>query len=169
MPYWSEEQTAELVNLLKAGYTYRQISKVLNISKNALIGRVHRIKAEYPAGKKWNAERNKKQKTANRKNSRPKQAPLPEKDIEGFLELLRTRRHVPVDWSHEPPSLKVTFADLEDGQCRYIHGDPKHAGHHFCGHPQHKLGPYCQFHASVCFTAVPKRKVKNARVLAEAI
>lgn len=141
-PFWSEEKTALLRELLKNGCTYKHIAEVLNVSKNSLIGRVHRIKAAYPAGRKKTLT------TFSRKRQKALKA----------LRKRMARYHVPyipppngrVDWSQEPPSLKVSFVDLEDFHCRYVHGDPKQGGHHFCGHPQKGSSSYCEFHTAAC-------------------
>lgn len=139
---WSDEKTALLRELLKNGFTYKYIAEVLNVSKNSLIGRVHRIKAAYPAGQKKTLV------SFSRKRQKALRA----------LRKRMTQNYVPyvsppngrIDWSQEPPSLKVSFVDLEDFQCRYVHGDPKQGGHHFCGHPQKSASSYCEFHTAVC-------------------
>lgn len=163
-PYWSDEKTAELRHLLKEGYTYRQIAAVLNVSKNALIGRVHRIKADYPAGRKWKVEHNGRHHALKKRRSKTARRVKPSKDIDVFLALLRKQQYVSADMLGEPPSLRVSFVELEAGQCRYVHGDPKKNNHHFCGHPQQNLGPYCSFHASVCYV---KPRDKNGKHVAK--
>lgn len=150
--FWSDEKTNLLKTLLREGYTYKQISSKMGISKNALIGRVHRIKAAYPAGEKRNGGQKKPEKITSLKRKSRNWSFLTESSRE-FIEYVDSRSSLIVDWTKEPPSLYVPFNKLESCQCRYIHGDPKKNTHHYCGHMQSGLGPYCEFHAAVCFSS----------------
>jgi GcrA cell cycle regulator len=39
-----------------------------------------------------------------------------------------------------------TIVDLENSECRWPVGDPRHADFHFCGQRQAVGRPYCEFH-----------------------
>ena len=74
----------------------------------------------------------------------------------------------------EPPPLDhVDFYGVamppNEGECHFIHGDPKLKNHVYCRHPALKLGPdtfaaYCPYHATVAY-----RDPRNYRDLSETL
>ncbi len=50
-----------------------------------------------------------------------------------------------------PPHERKILVDLEENDCRWIHGDPKKPDHTFCNRKKVAGLPYCDFHAKRAF------------------
>jgi len=44
--HWSEDKTKDLENLMSTGLTARQIADKMTISKNSVIGKIHRLRVK---------------------------------------------------------------------------------------------------------------------------
>lgn len=57
-----------------------------------------------------------------------------------------------------PKSERIGLLGLSERVCKWPIGDPLHAEFHFCGRPSDENRPYCQFHANKAYHQVEKRK-----------
>jgi GcrA cell cycle regulator len=135
---WSDVQTAELARLWDAKLSSRAIAAALGVSKNAVIGRAHRLGLE-PRQKIIATERKP------RGPRKPRRLHTPHKrDVLG--KLVAPKAFVPRVVVAEP--LNISFADLAENSCRYPYGEI--APFTFCGHPQDKPSSYCEAHRLLC-------------------
>lgn len=120
---WTDEQIEELKRLWNEGLSTAEIGRALNVSKNAVVGKSHRLglkpRPSPIAGKKEEAAAPKKKAPA------PKQEPQRVNDV----------------------------VDLGPNMCRWPFGDPGDADFHFCGKPSTPGKPYCAEHCSVAYVS----------------
>lgn len=155
-PLWTAEQDETLANLLKAGDTARKIGLVVGKSRNAVIGRAHRLGLHFknPVGfqrKKTVA------KDPTRTSGRVSQ---PAHGFFRAVKLVRPRMGpmpAPVIPDHEPEPRMVALMDLRAGDCRYPLGDPRDAAFGFCGHPT-ESSSYCPFHRQLAYVPPMERR-----------
>ena len=56
--HWSEEKTKDLENLMSTGLTARQIADKLTMSRNAVIGKIHRLRIKLGTAPKTTRKNN---------------------------------------------------------------------------------------------------------------
>jgi len=133
---WTDENVTELTRLWDAGYSASQIGKRIGLSKNAVIGKAHRL------GLKPRPSPIKRSLIA-----RPP-APPPRVELEPA--------------APEPPPMPMppTPQEARDGpSCVWPIGEPGDESFHFCGQPALPNKPYCSQH---CAKAYISRKSEAA-------
>lgn len=165
---WNEERDAALTELWGQRITTEEIARQVGaVSKNAVIGRAHRIglpsrklshKAQSAIARASNQARQTKRKVH---VPRPK---LPEerKPVTRAA-VVQSLHQAPMplpDPSTDMPPL-VAFADLEAHHCRWIPGEPTGG---CCGRQKVPELPYCETHSRRAYEARPvsKRPVNYA-------
>lgn len=133
---WTDDQVEELKRLWNEGLTTGEIGKALGVSKNAVVGKAHRLGL----------------------NSRP--SPIRRTDDE-----TEQAAPAPQKTEPKEPAKKAsqkaekhkeklfTVNDLTSSSCRWPIGDPKDADFHFCGKEAIPGKPYCPEHASVAYVS----------------
>lgn len=177
-------RTADVINCLRQGMTYLQISKRYNVSRGKVAGWIHRLRntpgivVPEPTAKASTATRERRTVHKSVASARKRARERLKKQIE--KDLLRAKQrsaragepkpNIKRPWAtpvqlplftdeprpDEPLSLRVAVVDLEPHHCRYVHGDPK-AEHHCCGHNTRKNSVYCDFHHKLCYTTDASR------------
>ena len=138
---WTDEQVEELKHLWDKGLTTGEIGKALGVSKNAVVGKAHRLGL----------------------NSRP--SPIRRNDDEteetaGHTEAAastkkkKAAKSEPAKKSAEKEKKKLfTVNDLTSSSCRWPIGDPKDEDFHFCGKEALPDKPYCAEHAAIAYVS----------------
>ncbi len=130
---WTDEQVEELKRLWNEGLTTGDIGKALGVSKNAVVGKAHRLGL----------------------NSRP--SPIRRGDEEAGAEEApapEPKETKKVSGKREKPKEKLfTVNDLTSNSCRWPIGDPKDEDFHFCGKEALPGKPYCLEHAAVAYVS----------------
>jgi hypothetical protein len=88
-----------------------------------------------------------------------------EEDIAFMLDVKKSevraalsQKQPPAPPPEEPVPLMLDVAQLQPGQCRWPHGDPRKPGFGFCAAPNAPGRPYCAFHARKAYLG--ERKIK---------
>ena len=138
---WNEENTKKLRDLWKKGFTASQIAaQIPGKSRNAIIGRAHRLNLESRAISKKSIP---KVKTENKNISEVKTEKLGRKAR--FKALL-------LDRNFEPERPIYNLEDLTDQTCRFPLGHPNgDPSFHFCGRTPFDKSVYCRLHLILCF------------------
>ena len=126
---WTPEAVERLHVETEAGGTARQIADILGCTRNAVIGKWHRLGVKS-------------------KNARYVSAQIVVKPI---VERRAAPRPIVVDIvPYEPPPVGgVAMADVGSGQCRWPMGDPRTDDFRFCGGSAQ--GPYCASHHRLAY------------------
>jgi len=151
--FWPDDMTEKLKLLWATGLSCRGIADDLGVSRNAVIGKVHRLGLE-PRARVIPNNKGKKRKP---KLSRSR---LARRDVFGRLIVVETYEQRSADV--EP--LNIPLLDLADGSCRY----PSDAAPiTFCGHPKQAGSSYCPAHHEICWRprgAVSREEFHQARI-----
>jgi len=134
---WTDERVAELTRLWETGYSASAIGRLLGVSKNAVVGKAHRLRLQ----SRPSPIRRDQRVPARRR------VPMPVKPAP-------TRSAAPIDpqgeMRQEPPPAP-RLAARRDGKgpgCLWPLGDPGEADFHFCGQPAVEGKPYCPDHCA---------------------
>jgi hypothetical protein len=138
---WTPERTEFAREHWLQGFAAAEIAKLLgDVTRNAVIGRLHRIGCHREEGVSPRAPRTPKSPSVRRAAmlNRLKGARITAK-----YESRRMETPLPI------PSLDVAFLDREQGQCRAI-TDPTRYRQKCCGHPvAGELDVYCEGHKAL--------------------
>lgn len=119
---WSTELVSELGRLWQDGLSTAEIGRRLGISKNAVVGKAHRL--NLPA--------------------RP--SPIRHPPLR-----MAPRYVAEPDLMPPPPPKVVSLAAGKGPACQWPHGHPGHANFHFCGKQAEPGRPYCTEHVAVAY------------------
>jgi GcrA cell cycle regulator len=148
---WTPEQISELTRLWGEGLTTAEIGKRLGISKNAVVGKAHRL--HLPARpspiKRTGPRPQVFRQTATVRTSAPRlsvprAAPVAQPTSAQALRAL----------ANQPSAKRLPMMALNSTTCRWPIGDPGDAEFHFCGENALDGKPYCSSHASIAYVKV---------------
>jgi GcrA cell cycle regulator len=159
---WTDERVEQLKKMWLDGLSASQIANELGegVSRNAVIGKVHRLglsgRAKSPAPAAASAR------TRKEEPARPPAAPL----TIGALALAAEQAPAPapapraaVEEVVIAMSERVTIMDLRESMCRWPLGDPTNPDFRYCGaRMQIGAGPYCASHARLAYQPAQERR-----------
>jgi GcrA cell cycle regulator len=145
---WNDEAIARLMALWGVGFSASECGKRLGVSRNAVIGKIHRLGL---SGKYRRPRERARRMTKPKRDAASKRRDLldvktPQKSVtspERCDAPFRKR-----DLSEEPRRGSFDLLDLKLGQCRYPHGERPFR---FCGAPVVDGYPYCLEHVELCY------------------
>lgn len=151
---WTNEMIDKLRQMWKQGLTTSEIAKKIGVSKNSIVGKVHRLNLTArpsPIKKKENVVV--EQPVQKNVEKTPKSAkPVKKVKIE------------PVEISPtvvQPTTVEKTecipLTELDNHTCRWPIGDPRDEGFCFCGKKVRSGQTYCEEHAAIAYVK-PIRK-----------
>lgn len=154
---WTDERVELLKKLWSEGFSASQIATQLgSVSRNAVIGKVHRLKLTGRA--KTTAQAAKpKRKTVATENETVKMSTRTVTRTVGatalkaeyLAEAVADTR--PIEEVVVPISRRLKLVQLTERTCKWPIGDPLHEDFHFCGHNSEESTPYCTYHARIAF------------------
>ncbi|MEP9396822.1 GcrA family cell cycle regulator [Mesorhizobium sp. KR2-14] len=172
---WTDERVETLRKLWAEGLSASQIAAQLGgVSRNAVIGKVHRLKLSSRGRATAAPARQKKAvqpATTVKAPARPAAAPAPAQpriltpsigatalqaqfDAEPMArQYLRPTEDVVV-----PISRRLQLIQLTERTCKWPNGDPLTEEFHFCGNESGETGPYCKYHAKIAFQPAAERR-----------
>ncbi|WP_417411218.1 GcrA family cell cycle regulator [Hoeflea sp.] len=172
---WTDERVERLKKLWADGLSASQIAAQLGgVSRNAVIGKVHRLNLPGRAKSGGQASVRTKRttaaprapnyagRTAATQTTRPVgrssggAALKQDMDLDVVAsEEIDTR---PMDDVVVPISRRLTLVELSERTCKWPVGDPLQEGFHFCGNDSGDASPYCGYHAKMAFQPSSERK-----------
>ncbi|VEJ44710.1 GcrA family cell cycle regulator [Bartonella vinsonii] len=169
---WTYERVELLKKFWSEGLSASQIAAQLGgVSRNAVIGKVHRLKL--PGRGKTAQGPTRAQKTpASSSSPRMRRTPstvLPTNAASCSIEETTLKVEFvaedvrEIDLSAQsnvvvPISRQLNLLQLSENTCRWPVGDPLSSDFHFCGADSGENGPYCAFHAKIAFQPVSERR-----------
>lgn len=137
---WTDEQVEELKHLWDKGLTTGEIGKALGVSKNAVVGKAHRLGLN---SRPSPIRRGEDENTAG--TNTPARQPSEKK---------KAAKSAPGKKAAEKEKKKLfTVNDLTSSSCRWPIGDPKDEDFHFCGKEALPDKPYCAEHAAIAYVS----------------
>lgn len=165
MIVWTDERVEQLKKLWSDGLSASQIAAQLGgITRNAVIGKVHRLGL---------SGRTKTLTTAPR-NSRPKMRPgggLARPSIQPLVFGANALKRdvapegaperapaVAIPFPAPSPEGRVTILQLSERTCRWPEGDPATSDFKFCGAQTASGLPYCPYHCAIAYQPSQDRR-----------
>jgi GcrA cell cycle regulator len=173
---WTDERVERLRQLWLDGKSASQISAELGlgVTRNAVIGKVHRLGLSGRAKSATPA--------APRIRQRPPaapRAPMASRSSGGghvvrgntalafSIETAIEARPVFHEDVVVPMSLRVTIVELKEAMCRWPLGDPTTPEFRYCGIQSAGAGPYCAYHGRMAYQpALDRRRERDRRAVA---
>jgi len=162
---WDNGILRRLKTLLGRGLSTSEIGKKLGLSKNAVVGKIHRLG--------WSVQVN----DADTRAKRGAKKAAAKKETKCATKATKTPAKKKISVTAKPKKVTVRsakesavhqrmvqhaleMANLKPDQCRWPIGDPDSEGFHFCGAPVFVGKPYCYEHCKQAyqFTTPPKKK-----------
>ncbi len=170
---WDKERTDRLLELHLEGKTAGEIGAVLGVTRNAVIGKLHRLgmaRKKLAAAQKAEAppvtEPPKEDPPAPEEQLAPEEEnddqevvedPVPE-DHDSLEAHRQSARHA------EEVSPRISLMELSSKTCKWPVGDPATDDFWFCGLPSQPNKPYCSAHNNLaCQPPASRRDRKHAR------
>lgn len=135
---WTPERIKVLIALWEEGLPTSEIGRRLGVTKNAVVGKVHRLGLK----KRQSPIRQSAATTAQPK--KPKKVAAP----------------APVATAKLPSGDVVRLEELTAAMCCWPEGEPGTPEFHFCGKPAVQDKPYCEDHCARAYVKVSKDKKK---------
>lgn len=151
---WSDETVARVSVMLRDGWTARQIATEIGVTRNAVIGKIRRVKALAEIGLQGKPGWKTVHKVVAAERAKVVRMPAAPK-----------RRVLPTVTLPAPVPRMLTLVELETADCRWPYGDPREDGFGYCAHQRHAGFRYCPYHARVAYQAVAERQ-EQARAAA---
>ena len=167
---WTVDMVEQLKQMWAQGLTTGEIGKRLGVSKNSIVGKVHRLGLsgrpspikKKDEGKEKAAAPAKSAQTASKPAQKVKPAAAPaiaaKEDKAAPQHEIKKPQVCGVPQSPRPHREgKASLTDLDNHTCRWPIGDPKDENFHFCGRKV-KLGQtYCEEHANIAYVKAVKK------------
>ncbi len=161
---WTEERVQQLVQYWLDGLSASQISEMFGgvVSRNAVLGRLHRMKK---LGRRGYSHKRTAEKAAEARARKAAQTQLRKLMVMTTPRPVRVYEPKPV--VGEPAPLATIATDTGSG-CRWICGDPRDASSKVCGHVRYARA-WCEHHYHRAYTGetIAQAERRRARERAE--
>lgn len=143
---WTPERIGELEKLWAEGLSTAEIGRRLGVSKNAVVGKAHRLRLPGRQSPIDPARRQARKAAADKARSAP---PKPAARVaRPAPETAAKPKPAVAAAKPPPPPRRKRSADQKGPACQWPFGDPRLPGFHFCGAPSEPGKPYCDEHCA---------------------
>lgn len=160
---WTDAMVEELRKMWKEGLTTGEIGKRLNVSKNSIVGKVHRLGLSgrpSPIKKKEESDsapaKTEKKETSSKPVAKPAKEPISAPVKADDIKAETIEKPTAKDCNHKKGS-NTSLTDLDNHTCRWPLGDPKDENFHFCGKKVRIGQTYCEEHSAVAYVKPGKK------------
>ncbi|MBR6663527.1 MAG: GcrA cell cycle regulator [Alphaproteobacteria bacterium] len=180
---WTDDMIEKLKKMWDEGLTTGEIGRRLNMSKNSIVGKVHRLglsgrpspikkkdqeQEAAKAEKKTTTPKVAKEKskpatpTAKAEVAKPKKIEKTEVKVAPVVKEEETIdiKFIPAPIKEKTPSKagqNVSLVELDNHTCRWPIGDPKDENFHFCGKKVRVGQTYCDEHSAIAYVKPSKK------------
>jgi GcrA cell cycle regulator len=165
---WTDERVELLRKLWSEGLSASQIAAQLgSVTRNAVIGKVHRLKLSSRGRTTVAAPRQKKTSSSAGGSKSATRAPTVTRSITTSIgaTALQTQfdvepvvRYRPAQDVVVPISRRLQLVQLSERTCKWPNGDPLTEEFSFCGNDTAATGPYCTYHSRIAFQPAAERR-----------
>lgn len=178
---WTDERVETLKKLWLEGLSASQIAAELGegVTRNAVIGKVHRLKLSGRAKPATSTARPRSTPRPARRTSTSgggggsasnagatmrRRTTVTQTSVVGATVMkheVTEETEVELDASNEifiPEAERLTLLQLSEKTCKWPIGDPLQPDFHFCGRDSKDDAPYCEFHSKKAFHQLDRRK-----------
>lgn len=161
---WTDERVEALKKLWAEGLSASQIAAQLGgVSRNAVIGKVHRLKLSARGRATAAPARQKKAASPAPRPSRPSR-PMTATvgatalQVQYDAQPIARQQLRPVEDIVVPMSRKLKLVELNEQTCKWPNGDPLSEEFSFCGNNSEESGPYCRYHSRIAYQPASERR-----------
>lgn len=159
---WTDEAVEELKRMWDRGMTTGQIAKALNVTKNSIIGKVHRLclTARPSPIKKTDIVEEEKKATPKEKSVKEKNKPAKQAQVKAqpAQEAKASKAAAkPAAKTSPTETANIPLVKLDNHTCRWPMGDPRDDDFCFCGKRVRTGQTYCEEHAAVAYVKPGKK------------
>ena len=148
---WNDSNVARLRELWDQGLPTAQIGKLLGFTKNAVVGKAHRIGLERrPSPIRRTAVK------PDRKKARSPITP-----ILNFEAVIEEVKEIPKTQTDFQPAVKNLFSNQSKRGCEWPEGHPDETDFIFCGQERFEDKPYCLDHCAVAYVIPEKEEIER--------
>jgi GcrA cell cycle regulator len=171
---WTDERVEMLKKLWSEGLSASQIAAQLgNVTRNAVIGKVHRLKLSGRGKTNSSAPRVKKAASASISSSSRTSAPRSHTTRvtshthsvgntalkAEYVAVARSQTVAEISPLYVVPvSRELKLVQLTENTCKWPNGDPMHDDFSFCGSEAPDSSPYCGYHSRLAYQPAAERK-----------
>ena len=165
---WTDERVELLRKLWSDGLSASQIAAQLGgVSRNAVIGKVHRLKLSArgrataaPARPKKASHGSSAPKATTRAATVSRPMSIGATALQAQFDVEPVARQVlrPVENVVVPISRRLQLIQLTERTCKWPNGDPLSEDFSFCGNESAETGPYCTYHSRIAFQPPSERR-----------
>jgi GcrA cell cycle regulator len=167
---WTDERVELLRKLWSEGLSASQIAAQLgSVTRNAVIGKVHRLKLSGRGRTTAATPRQKKTTSSAAGGKSVSRAATVTRSITtsiGATALQTQFDAEPVARYHSRPienvvvpiSRRLQLVQLSERTCKWPNGDPLTEDFSFCGNDAAETGPYCGYHSRIAFQPASERR-----------
>ncbi len=149
---WTEQRIETLRKLWGQGQTASQIAAILGgVTRNAVIGKVHRLSLSGRAKPSGGAVRTNRPKAPRPPRQQARPVTVGNTALKVVAQPQPRQRIVPIEDVVVPIPLRATILTLSDRTCKWPIGDPADEAFCFCGHNPRQSSPYCEYHSRLAF------------------
>lgn len=152
---WTDEAVEELKKMWDRGMTTGQIAKALNVTKNSIIGKVHRLCLTARPSPIKKTDMGVKEKKAVKKEKAVQEK---NKQSEQHLKKTSTKEG---ETKTAPKTVaentNIPLVKLDNHTCRWPMGDPRDDDFCFCGKRIRTGQTYCEEHAAIAYVKAGKK------------
>ena len=151
---WNEENVARLRELWDQGLPTAQIGKLIGFTKNAVVGKAHRIGLERRPSPI--------RRTAAKPDRKKARSPvIPKLNFETSKEITNIQDK---ESSAFQPVVQNIYLQSTKRECEWPEGHPEEPEFHFCGKERFEDKPYCLDHCAVAYIIPEKEEVEQQQV-----
>lgn len=162
---WTDERVELLRKLWADGLSASQIAAQLgSVSRNAVIGKVHRLKLSGRGRATAAAPRVKKaaapvqSRVVKTQVTRVVAATSGANALKLQFDAQPVARYRPAEDVVVPIQRKLMLVQLTERTCKWPNGDPLSEDFNFCGAESPESGPYCGYHSKIAFQPAAERR-----------
>ena len=147
---WTDEMFDQLKQMWKEGLTTNEIAKKLGVSKNSIVGKVHRLNLKARPSPIKKKEDSDSAKVNTNKNDETKTSAKPVKKI----------AVTPIVTTSEPVAKKdscLKLTERDNHSCSWPIGDPRDDNFCFCGKSVRGGQTYCEEHSAIAYVKPIKK------------
>ncbi|MCO4318798.1 GcrA family cell cycle regulator [Phyllobacterium sp. 21LDTY02-6] len=169
---WTDERVEQLKKLWADGLSASQIAAQLGgVSRNAVIGKVHRLKlsgrgkttsSQARSKKVNNSGAGQRSSGASHMSARvvSRSVGATALQTEFSTEVVTHTVTRPAENVVVPISRRLELVQLSERTCKWPVGDPLMPGFSFCGNDVGESGPYCSYHSRLAYQPASDRRRK---------
>ena len=147
---WNDENVAKLKDLWDQGLPTAQIGKLLGFTKNAVVGKAHRIGLERRPSPI--------RRTAVKPDRKKARSPVMPKL--NFENIASDEKNILQNSNSFQPSIKNLFSKNTKRGCEWPEGHPDEPEFHFCNKERFEDKPYCLEHCAIAYVIPEKEESK---------